>query len=564
MSDSKTNDDLSEIKGNNSQTYAVDASDISDVDSPTEVKAPRSSEDSGNLIVDSPTEIKSLKRRARTGSRVVPKQPKKKRQKEKADTNAGKGVRARFTVILFLLMLLPAVLIAILAWYQMVFSENPLERHAISIATDAIDDVTSAHIEDIAAERAAELSRFLYQRDQDILMLSELIPSEDSFRLFSENRNSHLIMSGDWVISEDGLSWEQLREDEFFEDNFKLFSLYDEITFIDLYGQELIKYVSSNSSKVHFPLGDEKSNISLRHNTYVRSESYWENLLELSPGEIFVSEVVGVYTETLFTGMFTPGVLGEIDDGHVNFEQLTEIADLPENEFIEVARQQSFAGAENPVGRRFEGIIRWATPVTDFENEIIGFVTMALNFDHILHFFEHIEPMQRRSVIAVYPGDGSTIMLWDNENRIISSPRHQYIFGFNPLTGYVTDAQTEPAEEWSEIIAEGEVGSLFTNFGGVDVLAGVSTVAYYSGRFSPSVQDSRVGFGYVTVIAEAINVTEPIIIMENRLSELADQVQATMTLQLIVVSVAIIILLFVISFLLAGFFARRVSAKKEK
>ncbi|MCL2822300.1 MAG: ATP-binding protein, partial [Firmicutes bacterium] len=106
--------------------------------------------------------------------------------------------------------------------------------------------------------------------------------------------------------------------------------------------------------------------------------------------------------------------------------------------FREEAKKQAFSGVENPLGQRFEGIVRFATPVTDPDNptEIIGFATMALNHDHIMEFVDYITPMNERYVPLSDAYYGDYAFIWDYNCRSIAHPRHHSIVGFDPLTGF--------------------------------------------------------------------------------------------------------------------------------
>ncbi|MDR3305912.1 MAG: response regulator [Clostridiales Family XIII bacterium] len=99
----------------------------------------------------------------------------------------------------------------------------------------------------------------------------------------------------------------------------------------------------------------------------------------------------------------------------------------PENE--------AYAGEENPIGKRFEGIVRWATPVTDDAGEIIGYVSFALNHDHIMEFTDHITPMSERYVELPNAFAGNYAFIWDYQCRSICHPRHHSIVGYDAQTG---------------------------------------------------------------------------------------------------------------------------------
>ena len=97
--------------------------------------------------------------------------------------------------------------------------------------------------------------------------------------------------------------------------------------------------------------------------------------------------------------------------------------------------KEAFAGAENPLGIRFEGIIRWAKPVIDENNEIAGYVTFALNHDHLLDMIDHITPMQKRYTELSDAFEGNYAFIWDYQCRSIVHPRHHSICGYDPETG---------------------------------------------------------------------------------------------------------------------------------
>ena len=383
----------------------------------------------------------------------------------------GLKLRTKLVMIFVSVMMIPVVLFTVLAWNQIMSLGYLLRDLSVSDATTALNDNARDNLERMTTDTASQIAGFLYQRDRDILLLSQMLPADETFRAFSENRQSKLMTMGEWTLSDDKMTWVEVnpfvfessldvssnrenndvefgssfhyRPPEFFEHYREWFPLYDEITFIDLNGQEIFKYVSAASTKRHYPMNPELVNISDRLNTYVRAETYWEELQKLQPGEIYVSEVIGAYVGTNFIGMYTPGAMRNAAQTHPNYDLLQEIASLPEEEFYEMARQQAFAGFENPLGQRFEGIIRWATPLVGFEGEIWGYVTMALNHDHIMEFVDFITPMPERYSVLSDAFSGNYAFLWDYKCRNIVHPRHHSIVGFNPITG-------EPQVPWLE------------------------------------------------------------------------------------------------------------------
>ncbi|MCL2059762.1 MAG: response regulator [Oscillospiraceae bacterium] len=395
-------------------------------------------------------------------------------------------LRPKLIIIFMVVKVVPIILLTVVAWSQIMSLGHLLRNIAVADSTKALNDSARENIERMTTDAAAAVASFLYQRDQDVLLLASLPPSDDAYRAFSENRNGLLLKQGEWDLSEDGKSWvsmdpyiyggtadvstnnennDELHGSSFsyrppeFHERYRVYApLYDEITFIDTDGNEIYKYVSPDSTKKHYPLTQNKLNVSDKKNTYVKAEGYFAELARLRPGEVYVSDVIGAYVGTNYIGVYAPGVLSDpekVTDAHPNKDALREIAGLPREAFIEAAKTQAYAGEENPVGQRFEGIVRWAAPVTDSGGggEIIGYVTMALNHDHIMEFVDHITPMKERYTELPSAADGNYAFIWDYQCRSICHPRHHSIVGYNPLTG-------EPQVPWLEGTLDSETGEI--------------------------------------------------------------------------------------------------------
>ncbi|MDR0853605.1 MAG: response regulator [Clostridiales Family XIII bacterium] len=98
----------------------------------------------------------------------------------------------------------------------------------------------------------------------------------------------------------------------------------------------------------------------------------------------------------------------------------------PENE--------AYAGQENPNGKRFEGIVRWITPVSSGD-QITGYISIALNHDHIMEFTDHVTPMNERYTELPSAFDGNYAFIWDYQCRNIAHPRHHSIVGYDAVSG---------------------------------------------------------------------------------------------------------------------------------
>ncbi len=386
-------------------------------------------------------------------------------------------LRPKLILIFFGAMIIPIVLLAVIALRQITAMGYNLRDIAIGDSTKALNDGAREGIERLTTDTAAAVADFLHEQDQNILKLARVAPSDKAYKNFGETSNGKLVTKGEWLLSEDGMSWVEnhhcvyegsmdkssnrenddvlygsgfhYRIPEYIEKHHEYAPLYDEITFIDTNGQERYKYVAPNSRKKHYPMNPALLDVSDKANTYVKAETYFGELKKLKvypdgTRDVYVSDVIGAYVGTNYIGMYTPGALKKnVPKTHPNYERLQEIADLPFDQFIEVAKLQAFAGQENPYGQRFEGIVRWAAPVTGDDGAIVGYVTMALNHDHIMEFVDHITPMIERYTSLPSAYDGNYAFIWDYKCRSICHPRHHSITGYNPLTG-------EPQLPWLE------------------------------------------------------------------------------------------------------------------
>ncbi|MDR3108839.1 MAG: response regulator, partial [Planctomycetaceae bacterium] len=142
----------------------------------------------------------------------------------------------------------------------------------------------------------------------------------------------------------------------------------------------------------------------------------------------------------------------------------TELADTI-NSIPYAPENEGYAGAENPKGIRFEGIVRWVKPIYGSDDKIAGYVTFALNHDHLLDMIAHITPMNERYSELSSAHDGNYAFIWDYNCRSIVHPRHYSIYGFNPETGKPETSWLEQSlyegminagykrEDWQEYIA---------------------------------------------------------------------------------------------------------------
>ncbi|HBZ54983.1 MAG TPA: hypothetical protein DEO88_06225 [Syntrophobacteraceae bacterium] len=414
-------------------------------------------------------------------------------------------------------------------------------RTAISDSVRALDLKSTEAIELRTVELAQRIADFLYERDKDLLLLSILDPDPvtylAAFRLserevilpgspptLSESNLDGQVVSGN---PENQTSWRHRPAH-----GFKTASrpLYKEMTFVDLWGQERIKIKDGKIS-------EDLVVVSQKAHTYCKAEDYFGQLDRLQRGEIYVSRVIGAYVK---------GWLQKTPEG------------------LKVTPESAYAGKENPEGKRFEGIIRWATPVFDRQGHKIGYLTLALDHAHVMEFTDHVIPTEAGFADMPDAAAGNYAFAWDDQDQCISHARQFFICGYDPDTGeetpgWVSDetyaeylksgltlaeftrqlpsfreftqkkrgaseqAQTgsipldcrvldtaPQCQGWHEGTEDGGSGSFLIYWSGLYKLTTYATIPYYTGKFG----QSRRGFGYVTIGAnvdefhKAANVTK--------------------------------------------------------
>lgn len=473
------------------------------------------------------------------------------------------GIRGKLIVVFVLIKVIPLVLLAWFAWHAisilgedvstkaggmaegMLSTMNVVGKTVTEDSIKALDERSREAIESLTTDAAKEIATFLYDRDRDIKLAAGLEPSEASFRRFLADRTRTLYKHGEWKLAEDGKSWvpaqpvklEAKVTRPILPDNAKDFHarppeyfgepeqrpLFVEMSYIDLSGQEKIKVTAGN-------LTDKTlKNVADRKQTFVKAENYFTELKKLKPGQIYVSDVIGAYVPTHAIGPYLPAAL--------------EKAEKPFK-----PQESAYAGTENPVGKRFRGIVRWAMPVQK-GSEITGYVTLALDHDHIRQFSDRLMPTEERYTPIADAIKGNYAFIWDHKSRSISHPRDYMIVGYDPNTGnpatpwmdtelyaewqasgkpsheFLAGVQPfrdqslkrKPAKElakagtvgldcrylnfspqcdgWNAVTEHGGSGSFVIFFSGLWKLTTAAAIPYYTGQYGKSPQ----GFGFVTI-----------------------------------------------------------------
>ena len=412
----------------------------------------------------------------------------------------------------------------------------------IADSITALDRKSQESIEISTVQIAEKVANFLYERDRDLIFLSRLDLSRDVLKSFYDSKNRPITLHKEYYYDKESDKWvtatkiEDNREkiDSILDDNSREFHkvhsrefqnkkipIYREITLFDLSGKEKLK-VGDISHRL--------KDISKKENTYIGSETYFKEIDSLENGEIYVSEVIGEYVGSKIIGTYSRA---KTEKAGIPFE--------PEN--------SAYAGTENPVGKRFDGIVRFVTPI--FRDGVkTGYLSLALNHRHIMEFSDYFLPTSELKTDISDASKGNYAFMWDNLGRTISHPRDYFIAGFDSQTGervepWVSrdlyekflDSGTdnlnlfletvEPFEAqslkkkpaiqqikegnlaldcrylnfapqcrgWFQLVEDGGYGSFIIFWSKVWKLTTASAIPYYTGRYG----ESKIGFGFVTI-----------------------------------------------------------------
>ncbi len=369
------------------------------------------------------------------------------------------SVRTKLILIFVCIKVLPLMILAWLSWDVITRLASDLGNQSVKMdretnklvggvsemaktdSIEALNNLSRDAIERLTTDTARRVARFLYDRDTDIRQATRVEPTREAYLHFLSGRNLALISENNaWKMNAEGNAWVQEVSAPVSspavtagnKENQKNFHyrppekdskreerpLYLEMTFVDPDGMEQIKV--SNSEL----LSNERVDVSKKENTFCKAETYFNALKTLKPGEIYVSEVIGPYVKGFLIG--GPYSEARAKEAGIPFE--------PE--------KSAYAGKENPLGKRFRGLIRWAMPVVE-NGQITGYVTLALDHTHLMEFTDHIVPTDERYVTTSDAGSGNYAFMWDYKGRNISHPRDYFITGYDPASG-------KPQAPWLE------------------------------------------------------------------------------------------------------------------
>ena len=126
----------------------------------------------------------------------------------------GFNIRTKLIIILVVTMVIPLILLTFISLMQVrnlgkeVFIRaNELENLAYQAVTNmgsvamedsikALNNIAIVQLERTSTDIAKQVAGFLYDRDDDILFASELVPNEEAYKRFLKYKTRNLIKKG--------------------------------------------------------------------------------------------------------------------------------------------------------------------------------------------------------------------------------------------------------------------------------------------------------------------------------------------------------------------------------
>jgi hypothetical protein len=298
--------------------------------------------------------------------------------------------------------------------------------------------------------------------------------------------------------------------------------LYSEMSLVDRSGNEVVRVVSGAVAGKN-----QLRNVAAPGNTTYKSEDYFSKALGIGKGEVYVSHVTGWF----------------------------------------VSKQ------EFEKGKRFSGVVRFATPIFD-KGGISGVLVLSLDYRHLASFTDHIIPTQADYVFEADASTGNYAYMVDDKGLIISHPNDYHITGLNPdgtavqpLTKETAEAQAKDGKEVLNLnllgfmdpgmpevakeAAAGKAGLKNYKFAGRDKFVAYAPIKYFSKTYP-----EPAGFGWIGMGVDVAKFQE----MATATAEKINKEVKGWTSTIVIIIVASVILLFGISALLARGIGRSLEA----
>ena len=292
---------------------------------------------------------------------------------------------------------------------------------------------------------------------------------------------------------------------------------------IDKNGNEQIKVVDGQVLPAK-----KLVNVSNPANTTYKTEDYFAKTKNLNKGDVYVSPVTGFYVNK------------------AAFEK----------------------------GQRFEGVVRFATPVFN-KDGFAGIITLALDYRHLAEFTHHLVPTQAEKVFETTAASGNYAYMVDNRGFVISHPSDFHIVGLTPDGTIVPTLSAQNAAELAKNgtealnmfqlgfldpnifkitkeAAQGKSGILMYKYGGINKFVTYAPIKFYASNLP-----QPTGFGWIGLGLEVEKYNEA----ATKLSQKIEKESKAWTATVIFILIASMIILFFIMLLLVRGISRSLQAE---
>ncbi|GAB4262331.1 MAG: hypothetical protein Kow0092_12600 [Deferrisomatales bacterium] len=263
---------------------------------------------------------------------------------------------------------------------------------AVEQSTQALDGKARQALELQAQGLAAEISRFLEERVQDLRILSELPKSPEALLLFCRTRTGEV--------------WTRRRTAGGDVREYRVrIPLYAEASWIGPDGREVFR-VDGDWMASSRDLRD----VSTPEGTTYGVETYFRDAVAMPPGAVYVGRLVGRH----------------------------------------VGKAEQLAGVASPEeavdGAQYRGLVRFALAVRE-GGLLRGVLALALDHAHLMEFTQHVLPLSPRRVVFPSYQSGNYAFLFDDEGWIITHPKFWDIRGLDAdgrwVPPYTADSSPE-------------------------------------------------------------------------------------------------------------------------
>lgn len=269
----------------------------------------------------------------------------------------------------FLIASLLLALVPLLAASLILFSGLEQVRDRLSLEISSSTEQLAAEKLQMRARQVAEIiSDYLYRREDDLRFISHFAHDRQVLLSFWQQRRGQI--------------WEQRRSaNGTLQQVREWLPIYRSFALIDASGQELLVLKDGQ-----FVSSDQLRNVARPDQTEFKSESYFNEIKKLRPGQIHVTHLNGF---------------------HIN-------------------RHQQLAGADEPedaTNSHYNGTIRFGMPLFDKNGRFNGAFVISLDHRHLMEFTQHIDPGPRFSTIFPSYKSGNYAFLFDDQGWIITHPK---------------------------------------------------------------------------------------------------------------------------------------------